>query len=101
MTWIAGPAYDAALPLVAGMVCAAGLSAYSQSVAALLIAAGRPNQVTVWVSSGGVLALVMLVVLGAWGSVASLAVAQVAAEVVVLIGLVFALRRLRAACAVP
>jgi O-antigen/teichoic acid export membrane protein len=101
VTRIAGPEYHAALPLVAGMVCAAGLSAYTQALAALLIAAGQPNQVTACVSSGGVLALLLLAVLGVWGSVASLAAAQVAAEVVVLTGLLVAVRRLRAAGVVP
>lgn len=101
VTRIAGSAYDAALPLVVGMVCAAGLSAYTQALAALLIAAGRPQQVTLCVSVGGALALIMLGVLGNWGSVTWLATVQVAAEVVVLTGLLMAVRRLRTAGIVP
>jgi O-antigen/teichoic acid export membrane protein len=101
VTQIAGPQYAAALPLVAGMVVAAGLSAYTQSLAALLIAAGRPNQATASIGGGQIVALVLLAILGAWGPIESLALAPIAAEVVVLTGIAFAVRRLHNASLVP
>jgi len=101
VTRIAGPQYAAALPLVAGMVVAAGLSAYTQSFMALLIAAGHPNQATASIASGQIAALALLAILGAYGSVESLALAPIAAEVCVLSGMVFAVRRLRNASLVP
>jgi hypothetical protein len=83
------------------MVAAAGLSAYSQAFAAMLVAAGRPNQATACIAGGGSIALVLLAILGAWGPIESLAVVQVGAELVVLPTLVVAVRRLRAANVVP
>jgi O-antigen/teichoic acid export membrane protein len=101
VTQIAGPHYEAALPLVAGMVVAAGLSAYTQSFMALLIAAGHPNQATASIAAGQIVALVLLAILGAYGPIESLALAPIAAEVVVLTGIAFAVRRLRNASLVP
>jgi O-antigen/teichoic acid export membrane protein len=101
VTQIAGPQYAAALPLVAGMVVASGLSAYTQSFMALLIAAGHPNQVTVSIGAGQIVALVLLAILGAYGPIESLALAPIAAEAVVLTGIAFAVRRLRNASLVP
>lgn len=101
VTRIAGPQYAAALPLVAGMVVAAGLSAYTQSLMALLIAAGHPNQATVSIATGQIVALIVLAILGAYGPVESLALAPISAEVVVLTGIAFAVRRLRSVSLVP
>lgn len=98
---IAGPPYAAALPLVAGMVAAAGLSAYSQSFAAMLVAAGYPNQATACIAGGNGVALILLAVLAAWGPIESLAVVQLLAELLVLPGLMLAVRRVRAANVVP
>jgi hypothetical protein len=83
------------------MVAAAGLSAYSQAFAAMLVAGGRPNQATACIAGGGSIALVLLAVLGAWGPIESLAAVQLVAELVVLPSLVVAVRRLRAANVVP
>jgi O-antigen/teichoic acid export membrane protein len=101
VTHVAGPRYAAALPLVAGMVAAAGLSAYSQAFTAMLVAGGRPNQATACIAGGAIVTLVLLAILGAWGPIESLAVVQVAAEVVVLPGMAISVRRLRAANVVP
>jgi O-antigen/teichoic acid export membrane protein len=97
VTHVAGPGYAAALPLVAGMVAAAGLSAYAQAFTAMLLAAGQLNQATACIAGGLSVALVLLAILGAWGPIESLAVVQLLAELVVLPGLVVAVRRLRAA----
>lgn len=101
VTHVAGPRYAVALPLVAGMVAAAGLSAYSTAFAAMLVAGGRPNQATACIAGGGSIALVLLAILGAWGPIESLAAVQLVAELVVLPRLVVAVRRLRAANVVP
>lgn len=101
VTHVAGRAYAAALPLVAGMVAAAGLSAYSQSFAAMLVAAGYPNQATACIAGGNGVALALLAALAAWGPIESLAIVQPLAELVVLPGLMLAVRRLRAANVVP
>lgn len=101
VTAAAGPQYTAALPLVAGMVVAAGLSAYTQSFVALLIAAGHPNQVTASVAAGHLVTLVLLAALGAWGPIESLALPPIVGELLVLTGIAFAVRRLRNASVVP
>ncbi|ORV45695.1 hypothetical protein AWC02_12275 [Mycolicibacter engbaekii] len=101
VTRIAGPPYAAALPLVAGMVAAAGLSAYSQSFAAMLVAAGYPNKATACIAGGNSVALVLLAILAARGPIASLALVQLLGELIVLPGLMLAVRRLRAANVVP
>lgn len=101
VTHVAGPRYAVALPLVAGMVAAGGLSAYAQAFTAMLVAAGQLNQATACIAGGLSVALVLLAILGAWGPIESLAVVQLVAELVVLPGLVVAVRRLRAANIVP
>ena len=95
VTKIAGPEYAAALPIVAAMVVAAGLSGYSQSFSALLVAAGHPNRVTACITGGQLLALMVLILLVKWGPVQSLGIAPICGELVVLSGLMFAVRRLR------
>lgn len=101
VTHIAGPRYVLALPLVAGMVAAGGLSAYSQAFAAILVAGGRPNQASACIASSGGIALVLLAILGAWGPIESLAIVQLLAELLVLPRLMVAVRDLRAANVVP
>ena len=61
----------------------------------MLIAADHPNRATACVVSGQVLALILLAVLGTWGSISSLAVVPVVAEVVVLSGMLLAVWRIR------
>jgi O-antigen/teichoic acid export membrane protein len=100
VTKIAGPQYAAALPLVAGMVVAAGLSAYTQSFGALLVAAGRPNHATACIAGGQLVALMLLLTLGVWAPIEALAFAPIVAEIVVLVGMVLAVRRLRDSMAI-
>jgi O-antigen/teichoic acid export membrane protein len=95
VTAIAGPNYSAALPLVAGMVIAAGLSSCSQAYASLIIAADYPHYATVCITAGGLVALALLAAFAAWGPVPLLATAPIISESVVLAGMAYAARRVR------
>jgi O-antigen/teichoic acid export membrane protein len=97
VTKIAGPEYATALPIVAGMVVAAGLSGYSQSYNALLVAAGHPNRAAACITVGQVLALLVLAALAMWGPTRLLGLAPITAELVVLVGMMFAVRGVRRA----
>ncbi|MFC4744442.1 hypothetical protein [Gordonia hankookensis] len=91
MAWVivdvAGPQYRDAMPVVAGAIVGAGLSACSQGFNAKLLAVGRPGLATAAVLTGAGVSLVMLVVLGArsTGGVGVLAMVPVVSQVVVLV----------------
>jgi O-antigen/teichoic acid export membrane protein len=91
---IAGRDYEAAAPLIAAMVVAAGLSGCSQAFGSGLMALDRPASATTAIAAGGVVSLVALATFGLTGDVGLLAAAPILAQIVVLVLMVLAARRL-------
>ncbi|WP_448221776.1 GDSL-type esterase/lipase family protein [Gordonia iterans] len=81
---IVGDEYRPALPILIGMIVAAGISSVSQSISARHIALGRPRLVTVAIVSGGLLTLGLLLLFGAIGAIGVVWIAPVAGQLTVL-----------------
>lgn len=81
---IVGPQYDDAMTLVIGMVIGAGISGCSMAFNAKLLAVGHPDGATQAIVAGGIVALMLLAVIGGRNSSSMLWLVPVVSELVVI-----------------
>jgi hypothetical protein len=82
--YLVGPQYHDAQLLVVAMVIGAGISGCSMAFNTKLVAVGRPDGATRAIVAGGVVAMIMLAIIGVPDSLALLWLVPIVSQVVVI-----------------